>query len=96
MRSIETRFIAATDCNPVADDDFFQVSCYDSDGITWYANEEFATARDAVIFIFANDWKAEPTQETGWVCAGPSYSLGQVDEASLMDDEERQHKGIQS
>jgi hypothetical protein len=89
MKEIEIHFIKATDCCPAADADFFQVSCYDSEGIGWYANESFATAADAAAFIISF-----PSLESGWYCAGPSYALGQVDEALLMDDEERHHKGM--
>jgi hypothetical protein len=54
----------------------------DDNGFDWVANEDFKTEEEADAFI------ASPFNEAAYTFQGASYSLGQVDEHSLMDDEE--------
>ena len=58
----------------------------DSEGYFWVANEDFKTEAEADAFIEL------PFNKANYTYQGPSYSMGQVDERSLMDDEELSHQ----
>lgn len=88
LSNISIQAVKAVDCFPAAASDFFQVSGTDQDGIVWSAATDFSTLDAAEAFAAAD------FDETEWECYGPSYALGQVDEVSLMDDEERFARGF--
>ena len=73
---------------PALSFDPWQVAGTDSDGYYWVANEDFKTEAEADAFI------ALPFDDASYTYQGPSYALGQVDERSLMDDEELYHRGF--
>jgi hypothetical protein len=72
---------------PAISFDPWQVYLTDDQGVVWVAEEDFATEAEADALI------AKPFNPANYYRQGPSYALGQVDEYSLMDDEERAHYG---
>lgn len=71
---------------PALSFDPWQVAGTDEEGFYWVAVEDFRTEAEADALI------ALPFDETNYCFQGPSYALGQVDERSLMDDEELTHR----
>ena len=72
---------------PTISYDPWHVVLTDDQGVVWVAEEQFRTEAEADALI------AAPFDAANYCRQAPSYSLGQVDDVSLMDDEERAHYG---
>jgi hypothetical protein len=72
---------------PAVSFDPWQVYLTDDNGEVWVAEALFETEKEADALI------AAPFDPANYCHQGPSYALGQVDEFSLMDDEEQAHYG---